>query len=224
MFFNRDDCPNGWKKIDGAEGRYLRIKTSAESNGQKIEQMVHKHKHDVPRGDALTSKASVNSTRYGPFRSEQANKKGDIYGDRVYNQLLSDYYNVKSKTGEVTLNEANKPAKEYASALITSGGYGGEDNNNWYFYTSDGMNRQEYMRTSGGYVSSFSVCPNRGGASVCNESSSGSGVVKPFTFEVNIDGHIRQITVKNLPYLSDMALVGEENRPNSIAYLACEKE
>ena len=69
----------------------------------------------------------------------------------------------------------------------------------WFLYTSDGMNRRENLRTANDVL----TCPNR---------DEGDSICKPTGNQYDI------------PYLSEMPLVGNENRPKSILLLACEKD
>lgn len=69
-------------------------------------------------------------------------------------------------------------------------------------YTSDGMNRKETLMRKNKYFYDVTVCPNRDvGDEICNPTDN------------NFD----------IPYLSDMPLVGNENRPNSLVLTACVK-
>ena len=75
----------------------------------------------------------------------------------------------------------------------------------WFNYTSDGMNRVEKIMRHSTYSTVYDVktCPNRDeGDTVCKNDGSN-----------NYD----------VPYLSDMPLVGDENRPNSLVLTACVK-
>jgi hypothetical protein len=212
MFFNLDECPDGWKLLkdnggNDVSGHYLRIKNSDENNGQKIEQMVHKHKHVSPLLGASISNASINTSRYGPFlgglRSTDAN------ADAVWGDAAEAGYNGYSKittAGYTTLSSNLLYGIQY------TGGSDSAPSNTWYFFTSDGMNREETLLGSDGTFQ-VPVCPNK------EETASGpcsknnlSNVVLPSGLSIN------------LPSMSEMALVGNENRPNSIAYLACEKK
>ena len=73
----------------------------------------------------------------------------------------------------------------------------------WFNYTSDGMNREETIRRATFHSTTYTVktCPNRDeGDSICKS-----------------DG----TNLYSVPYLSEMPLVGNENRPNSISLIAC---
>lgn len=79
-----------------------------------------------------------------------------------------------------------------------SGTYAGALTNAYMLYTSDGMNRVEKMRNN-----NILTCPNRDeDDKICKR-----------------DGNIQDI-----PYLEEMPLVGNENRPNSVRWLACQKQ
>ena len=72
----------------------------------------------------------------------------------------------------------------------------------WILYTSDGLNRIENLKTSSG-IRNILTCPNR---------DEGNSICKPTGNQYDI------------PYLSEMPLVGNENRPNSVIWLACQKD
>lgn len=80
--------------------------------------------------------------------------------------------------------------------------YPGASYSNWYLYTSDGMNRTETLSKQGLGNYTILTCPNR---------DEGDAVCKPSGNEYDI------------PYLTGMPLVGNENRPNSLVLTACVK-
>ncbi len=241
MFFERTDkkCPDGWSPVataaNGLDGYYPRIAMEGASEiGQKKEQMVHKHKHVSPALFALNGSSFANTFRYGPFRNSNARAEGgktglSVYGDGLYPMLEAARITLKS---DGTIKEGSE--KEYdvtanASFLLRAFSVSGEDNNNWYMHTSDGMNRMEQFSVAGGNAVQIPVCPNRSvddelSGSACEYTGSeGSKTIKSYSYDAVASGNKRRITVNNHPYMEDMPLVGDENRPNSIVWLACKK-
>ena len=208
VFFASNSCPPGWAKLTGFDGHYLRIQSSGETVGSVKEQMVHKHKHVSPY---MTSNAynTANYMRYGPFRVEMTDYgtagilglNQNAVGDRVYPKA-QNLVNVSGAfvSGIYNLNNTN-----YAYSLygLTSPGVFAYS---WFTYTSDAVNRTESLvftpDTVGLSTKDVTVCPNRDeGDAVCKPTGNPYGV----------------------PYLADMPLVGNENRPNSLVLTACVK-
>lgn len=78
-------------------------------------------------------------------------------------------------------------------------GYAGLLSYNIFTYTNDGMSRQEQLFG----LKKVIVCPNRDENDViCKKTGNNY----------------------SSPYLSEMPLVGNENRPKSVIWLACEKD
>ena len=184
----------------GLSGYYPRLAQEGDSEiGQKKEQMVHKHKHVVPELQAINALATVNYFRYGPFRNKNS-YANNVFGDMSY------------PIPSISYNGTDIPAT--TTQLLRGGGYQG-DSDNWYAYTSDGSNRWEYFSISGGAVAKILTCPNRDSSNVCSSNN-------PISSYISNKGYT--VKVNNLPFLSDMPLVGDENRPNSVVWLACRKE
>ena len=199
-FFYRTSCPPGWAAITGLDGHYLRIKASAETLGEVKEQMVHKHKHVSPFMQSISDGDNANTFRYGPLRSYHS-LGSSIKGDK------STAYDL----GSFLQNGAAYTPYNGSTVLLTGIGTS-SDNNNWYAYTSDGMNSWETMKTANSNVANILVCPNKDdGNKICNPSNN--------SFSYVGDGY--NMTVKNTPFLAEMPLVGNENRPNSISLIAC---
>ena len=220
MFYASDSCPENWAKLDDFGGYYLRIQNTGETIGSIKEQMVHKHKHVSPLIQALDSSAYVNAFRYGPFRNDHSRAAGGSSGQSVFGDM--EYPNFKSKRG----NEAGENATDYnitssASYLLRSFSSSGEDFNNWYMFTSDGMNRKEYLSISGGEAVEIPICPNRSEQDGTSDVPCEKGMT--YNYKAKSSGTTRTIYVNNQPYLESMPLVGEENRPNSLVLTACVK-
>jgi len=241
MFFERTDkkCPDGWSPVataaNGLDGYYPRIAMEGDSEiGRKKEQMVHKHKHVSPALFALNGSAYANTFRYGPFRNSHTRADGgksglSVYGDASYPILEAARVNLKS---DGTIKEGTEKEYEITGGslyLLRAFSSSGEDANNWYMHTSDGMNRMEQFSVSGGNAVQIPVCPNRSAddelsGSACEYTGSeGSKTIRSYSYEAVANGVKRRITVSNHPYMEDMPLVGNENRPNSIVWLACKK-
>ena len=208
MFFDdRKTCPDGWKAVvtssSGLSGYYPRLAQEGDSEiGQKKEQMVHKHKHVVLELQAINALATVNYFRYGPFRNKNS-YANSVLGDRNYPVISTDYN-----------GKLNYSLSADTSQLLRGGSYV-DDGNNWYAYTSDGLNRWESLSVLGGDTVRALTCPNRDEAGTCKENNTA------FSF---VNGYGNTVKINNLPFLSDMPLVGDENRPNSVVWLACRKE
>ncbi len=204
MFFDLHRCPDGWDFVgDEYIGDYPRIVGEGNDNevGEQLEQMVHKHKHISPFMQAITDGDGSNNFRYGPFRVK--NGAGlNVYGDADY-KVISLLEKGKVYT----------PSNE--SSLLFTGYSISVDNNNWYTFTSDGMNRVEKLRAYNGNIASILTCPNRDeGNQICQSGDNS------YSFNTR-SGY--SLEVKNIPLLEDMPLVGDENRPNSVKWLACRK-
>ena len=213
MFFNLSRCPVGWdpvlpKSDDSAisitenldyklRGYYPRIAAPGDADiGYTKNEMVHKHKHVSPFSWTYNDISAANSFRYGPFRNN-ATKASLIVGDGEY--------------------EAISASSNIASEMIITGVLANGDSDNWYLYTSDGMNRYETMRTNGGQgYSQILTCPNKDEDGICE------GTDGKITFSYNPSSS-KTTTIYNLPVLDNMPLVGDENRPNSFVLLACQR-
>ena len=127
----------------------------------------------------------------------------DRSGDSFYNQHRYGPYQVDSRFyGDGNYSKAPISKNIYSEGPynLTGVSYPNYSHSNWFVYTSDGMNRTENLYRSNGVISNVLTCPNRDeGDQVCKQSGN--------QFE--------------LPYLSEMPLVGNENRPNSISLIAC---
>ena len=205
MFFKLSSCPKGWQAVTDANGKsvsgyYPRIANAGDAEiGKTKEQMVHKHKHVSPFM-AYYGLAMANQLRYGPYsfpiRWWNASFP-NVYGDANYAEAPNMYANSNTSTPSV-----------WGGAFTFYGpGYPHNHNSNTYTYTSDGMNRQERffgINSAGSYAMvNSTLCPNRDvDDKICKPSGNNYGV----------------------PYLKDMPLVGNENRPKSIVLLACEKK
>ena len=95
------------------------------------------------------------------------------------------------------------PAKPSSTHKLSGGGYPDASYINWFLYTSDGMNRTETLTRTRSSLYTVLTCPNR---------DEGDAICKP-------TGNLYDV-----PYLSEMPLVGNENRPKSILLLACERD
>jgi len=202
MFFDLPRCPTGWDFVgDEYIGHYPRIVGESDDNGtgDTVEQMVHRHKHVSPFMQAINYTDNANDFRYGPFRSYD-NEGGSVYGDGTY-EKISLQQNGKAYTPKNT------------STVFFTGINAEYDNNNWYLYTSDGMNRVEKLRTAYGGITSILTCPNKDDQKVCKD--------KENAYSFSGDGY--NMKVINIPLLDEMPLVGNENRPNSVKWLACKK-
>lgn len=167
--------------------------------------MVHKHKHVSPYM-VFNSYTNVNQHRYGPFRVEMSDYTGygwkNPLGDTIYpkpSNLLPDGYGTYV-AGVLNLSSTSIPYSLYGEASPGVWGY------SWFTYTSDAANRTESLvftpDTVGLSTKDVTVCPNRDeGDAVCKPTGNPYGV----------------------PYLADMPLVGNENRPNSLVLTACVK-
>ena len=211
MFFNLKECPKGWGPVatetNGLEGKYPRIaKEKSPDIGMTKEQMVHKHKHISPYM-GFYHIAMMNTFRYGPY---QVPASLYVYSD---NELFFPGGGSVKGYGEYPIMpNMNGILPKDLSNLSTSQTtlYGLAYNGGWNYstltYTSDGVNREEELfSTKSGYqmeIKKMVVCPNR---------DEGDKVCKP-------SGNNYEI-----PYLSQMPLVGDENRPNTVVWLACEK-
>jgi len=208
MFFELPRCPEGWEPVvtnaNGLSGFYPRLAGENDTEiGTTKEQMVHKHKHVSPFLQALGGDESVGSTRYGPFMSSHSYASG-VMGDYVYPTFSGLY-----RGSPYTIKSTN--------TYLLRGIKSDKDFNNWYFYTSDGMNRYESLPVSGPLNANILTCPNRDESGVCSNPN------PEFSYVANGDEGNGTIVVKNLPYLNEMPLVGNENRPNSVVWLACKK-
>ena len=221
MFFNLSKCPPGWtpllpksddEKLSSTEnpdyklrGYYPRIAAEDDKDiGYTKQEMVHRHKHISPFMQAISYDANANDQRYGPFRNSD-NEGGLIYGDAEYKKIS-------------LLKKNSKYSPSDTSSVLFTAVSTQYDNNNWYSFTSDGMNRVEKLRTASGGVTSILTCPNKDeadeeGKTICKEGDN--------SFEFEGDGYSMKVT--NIPLLTNMPLVGDENRPNSIMLLACQR-
>ena len=180
-------------------GYYPRIAPEGSSEiGLKKEQMVHKHKHVSPFM-AYYGLPMANQLRYGPFNYPIKwwnSSFSNVYGDADYSQ------NPNMQVGNPAHPTAwGKGFTYYGPSYLSSW------NANFFTYTSDAMNRTEKLfglNSSGAYsLIDVTVCPNRDeGNKICKSSGNSNGI----------------------PYLENMPLVGNENRPKSIVWLACEKD
>lgn len=232
IFTTDSSCPDGWSPVTGLGGHYPRIAEVNNNVGvgvnNELEQMVHKHKHVSPYIQAIDSSAFTNSFRYGPFRNSHSRAAGGkdgipVYGDGEYPELEAAKATVKS---DGSLGKETEYVESGGSAYLIRGhSSSGEDANNWYMYTSDGMNRDETLSVAGGKAVTFKTCPNRDeNDAICKPSPNIGANPNEFSYEATSNGITRKITVANMPYLADMAIVGEENRPNSVIWLACKKD
>ena len=210
MFFNLTSCPDGWSAITDMGGHYPRIATYKDGklsdtiNSTK-EQMVHRHKHispfmQVPKNEGVYG----NLFRYGPTKSRytKVNITGDTDGKFDYPafSLLDDG------------TEAYLEGTQLLTGFDSTG-----DNNNWYAYTSDGMNRREIFRGYSDKVYSILTCPNKDeNDKICKK----TGNYIQYTSQ---NGSNMTMKFDN-PHYDYMPLVGSENRPNSVVWLACQKK
>ncbi len=230
MFFNARRCPTGWAPVTNLGGYYPRIaNVDADgtynddyNNGDLIEQMVHKHKHVSPYLQALNAESEVNSFRYGPFQNSNYRANGKNH------QVCGDYPDCNLNNAnypELSATKGNSSGENQSDYNISvSAGYllrsflnSGQDWNNWYTFTSDGVNREEYLSVSGGEAVKIPVCPNR------SEDDDINGCKATYSYKAKYDDKTRTIFVENQPYLKNMPLIGDENRPNSVVWLACQK-
>ena len=207
-FFNRTDCPKGWNAVKDKNGKaingyYPRIANEGDEEiGKTKDQMVHRHKHVSP---FLTgySIQQINQLRYGPYNYPtklwNASFNQEVTGDESYPEAPSMY-----NSHHASEYYANSWGGQFS---LYSYGYPGMGHGFWLTYTSDGMNRKEGLfglNSSGtDAIIDVTVCPNKDeGDKICKPSGNNY----------------------NFPYLKDMPLVGDENRPKSIIWLACEKD
>lgn len=213
MFFDLHRCPDGWDFVgDEYIGDYPRIVGEGDDNevGDQLEQMVHRHKHvspimQVPKNEGAFS----NLFRYGPFKTKykySSNITGDTDGEFSYPE-----FNIYYKNNTKKYNENADGAAQLLTGISASG-----DNNNWYIFTSDGMNRTEIIRGYNNNFYNILTCPNRDeGDSVCKKENNKIKYTSEAKYEM-------EMTFKNEHY-DYMPLVGNENRPNSVKWLACKK-
>ena len=212
MFFNSRTCPDGWKPLVDSEGvqydgYYPRIGAEGSSEiGTIKEQMVHKHKHVSPFM-AYMGLPMINQHRYGPYsfpgRLWVSTFNRNVIGDGTY-PTLTLY-----KDGNGNFVPASSSIDSHPVSFFGVG-YPGTFNYNTITYTSDGMNREEGLfgisrsadSVSGYNIKPLTVCPNR---------DEDNEICKPSGNRYDI------------PYLEEMPLVGDENRPNSIVLLACQR-
>ena len=229
MFFNLSTCPDGWMPLvdnngNTLDGYYPRIAGERSPElGKTKEQMVHRHKHVSPKlTDSLggTDLFPITDFRYGPYTPNSFNPVGplQIYGDGEYEKdtHFRNYYMVRNYNGGILQGADNYLEGPNSNKFFIP--------NQWFAYTSDGMNNIEthYSKRrdiNNLYEVKIPVCPNREE----NETICKKDVGAPFSFNrYNEDGST--VTVKGTtPYLKDMPLVGNENRPNSIVLLACQR-
>ena len=233
MFFNLSTCPDGWMPLvdnngNTLDGYYPRIAGERSPElGKTKEQMVHRHKHVSPK---LTGSLSGNpfvpitDFRYGPYTPNSFNPVGgiQIYGDGEY-EKDTHFRNIY---GVVMPNGGILQGSSHSHPVTDNMSYSIHNINRWFAYTSDGMNNIEthYSQkpdrlVNNNYEVKIPVCPNREE----NETICKKDVGAPYSFNrYNEDGST--VTVKGTtPYLKDMPLVGNENRPNSIVLLACQR-
>ena len=207
MFFNLTSCPDGWSAITDMGGRYPRIATYkdgklADAINSTKEQMVHRHKHVSPFM-AFAGAGMMNMHRYGPYLFP-----GTIYSSTFNKNVQGDYNYSEPLNMNRDANGNYYPSSYTGNAFAF---YGMGYPSNWHYntitYTSDGMNRKESLfgikTTYSMDIKDLVVCPNRDeNDKICKPSGNNYGI----------------------PYLSEMPLVGNENRPNSVVWLACQKE
>ena len=206
MFFNLRRCPTGWTPVStDFIGHYPRIVgEDDDSTNTTVEQMVHKHKHVSPF-----------LPYYGLFMKNQLR-----YGPYSYpSSLWTSYPNMEVKGDGGDYPQLPNVAHYQRSVYVPSGsvsnsavalygvGYNGEWHYNTIAYTSDGVNTTEQLfgikdGGAGMMIKNFTVCPNR---------DENNAVCKPTGNNYNV------------PYLANMPLVGNENRPNSVKWLACQR-
>ncbi len=214
MFFNLTSCPDGWSAITNMGGRYPRIATYkdgklADAINSTKEQMVHRHKHVSPLIVAASSgRSQANTFRYGPYRAAYTKfyPSGDTDGKYSYPDF--NFY------------RAGTSYKVYASGAgqgLTSGGLASPDNNNWYAYTSDGMNRVEIIGGASDSAYTILTCPNKDeNDAVCKKTGN--------KLQYTDSGGKSMVMTFNNTHYDYMPLVGTENRPNSVIWLACQKK
>ncbi len=209
MFFDLSRCPDWWDFVgDEYIGHYPRIVGEGTTNGtgDTVEQMVHRHKHVSPLIVAPTSsRISANIFRYGPNKAVYTifSPSGDTDGEYLY--------------PEFSFSRDGALYKVHLSGQgITGGGLAGADGNNWYTYTSDGMNRVEIIGGASDSAYSILICPNKDeNDAVCKR----TGNRLQYTDSAN-----KTIVMNfNNTHYDYMPLVGNENRPNSVKWLACRK-
>ena len=162
---------------------------------------MHNHKHVSPFL-AIYSLANINQLRYGPYNFStklwQSSFNQEVAGDGVYPSVSSMYW---------TSGADYYPNSWGGVYSLYSYGYPHRGNGFWPTYTSDGMNRKESLfglnKDGIDSILNVTLCPNK-----------------------DVDNKICKASGNNygIPYLKDMPLVGNENRPKSIVLLACEKK
>ena len=206
MFFRRTSCPDGWSIIKNKGGYYLRIAQvndegkiiESKNIGDTIEAMVHKHKHVSPVM-AYYGSTQMNQLRYGPYflpgTKYLSTFKKNVQGDYSYPEPPNMY------TTGIPTSYSNNAYTFYGVTYPSAYHF------STFTYTNDGMNREEALfgiKDNGSMdIKPITVCPNR---------DEGDIICKPSGNNYNI------------PYLSAMPLVGNENRPKSILLIACEKD
>jgi len=207
MFFNLRRCPTGWDPVStDFIGHYPRIVgEDDDSTNTTVEQMVHKHKHVSPFLPyyGLSMK---NQLRYGPYSYPSSlwtvYPNMEVSGDGGnYPQLP----NIAHSGSSIYVPSGGKVSNSAVSFYGV--GYNGEWHYNTIAYTSDGVNTTERLFgiKDGGatmMIKNFTVCPNR---------DENNAICKPSGNNYSV------------PYLANMPLVGNENRPNSVKWLACQK-
>ena len=233
MFFNLNRCPDGWVPVNPEFiGHYPRIIGEGEGGhggrlNTTLEQMVHKHKHVSPFLAAMNGSGYVNSFRYGPYSNLNSRTAGkDVFENEAAVRGDNDYPELEAAKETVKLDKENESVTvtgetDYnvtanSTLLMRGWGASGMDFNNWYLYTSDGMNRNETLSV-GSYIQSFPVCPNKPNV------EDDVNCTDDYSYIAMVNNARRQIVVKNPPTMDDMVVVGDENRPNSVQWLACER-
>ena len=209
-FFNSRTCPDGWKPLVDSEGvqydgYYPRIGAEGSSEiGTIKEQMVHKHKHVSPFLPYYGLQMK-NQLRYGPYSypgSLWTYYPMDVRGDGWNYPQIPNVAHYQNSVYVPNGSLSNRAISFYGV------GYQGEWHYNTIAYTSDGVNTTERLfgirdNNVNMMVKNFTVCPNR---------DENDRICKPAGNNYNI------------PYLAEMPLVGDENRPNSIVLLACQRD
>jgi len=198
MFFNLTECPGGWTEIKNLGGYYPRIATFDDS-GELIDTINSTKEQMVHRHKHISPILDTYnySVTVNSFRYGpfRNNVSSDVSGDGDYEKI--------SGLGTV-------------SSGLLQGHQVDADSDNWYLFTSDGENRYETLKANSSDFVKVLTCPNKDENGICKKGNNS------FKYKVT-SGSNKGVAISNVKRLENMPLVGGENRPNSVIWLACQK-